>query len=48
MLADGISQLGTVYYLLSRVFSRQRFYDGCHQWNRNCLPFRSTWVHPGF
>jgi hypothetical protein len=23
-------------------------HDGCHLWSRNCLPFRSTWVHPGF
>ena len=20
----------------------------CHKWNRNCRPFRSTWVHPRF
>ena len=23
-------------------------HDGCHQWNRNCSPFRSTQVHPRF
>ena len=23
-------------------------HDGYHQWSRNCLPFRSTWVHPRF
>jgi len=21
---------------------------GWHMWSRNCLPFLSTWVHPGF
>jgi hypothetical protein len=20
----------------------------CHMWSRNCWPFQSTWVHPGF
>jgi hypothetical protein len=23
-------------------------HDGWHMWSRNCLPFRSTWVHPRF
>jgi len=22
--------------------------DGCQMWSRNCLPFRSTCVQPGF
>jgi hypothetical protein len=30
----------------------KKLYDimlyGCHQWRRNCLPFRRTWVHPRF
>ena len=26
----------------------QQIFDGCHYWSRNCLSFRSTWVHPQF
>ena len=22
--------------------------DGCHEWSRNCLHFKSTWVYPMF
>jgi len=22
--------------------------NGIHWWSRNCLPFRSTWLHPKF
>ena len=32
-----------VFFLLPR----EQFY-GCHQWSRNCLPFRSTCVHSRF
>jgi hypothetical protein len=31
-----------VIVFLARVARR------CNMWSRNCLPFRSTWVHPGF
>jgi hypothetical protein len=24
------------------------WHDRCHKWSRNCLSFRSTWVHPRF
>jgi len=27
---------------------KQLSHDGCHEWSRNCLPFRSTWVRTGF
>jgi len=23
-------------------------HDGLHMWSKNCLPFRSTWVHLRF
>jgi hypothetical protein len=26
----------------------QELHDGCHLWNRICLIFRNTWVHPRF
>lgn len=22
-------------------------HDGCYMWSKSCVPFRSTWVHPG-
>ena len=28
------------------VLYQQEQQSRCHQWNRNCLPFRSTCVHP--
>ena len=27
---------------------RQELHEGCHMRSRNCLPFQSTWIHPGF
>jgi len=26
----------------------ERKHDGYHRWRRNCLPTRSTWLHPRF
>lgn len=23
------------------------WHDGCYMWSKSCVPFRSTWVHPG-
>jgi hypothetical protein len=41
---DGVSIISTLYYR----HSAQRVYDGCHMWNRNYLPFRSTKLHSRF
>ena len=34
------------YFVASTISLLLDEHDGCRWWNRNCLPFRSNWVHP--